>query len=47
MIKSERKQTTIKLDSDVRKELGSVGLYGETLSDIIGRLVKEHKERHD
>jgi hypothetical protein len=35
----------IKIDPEVHKALGEVGLWGESYSDIIMRLIKEHKER--
>jgi predicted CopG family antitoxin len=39
------KKKLMKVDPDVHKALGEVGQWGETYSDIIRRLIKEHKER--
>jgi predicted CopG family antitoxin len=39
------KKKLIKIDPEVHKELNDIGLRGESFSDIIHRLVKEHKEK--
>jgi hypothetical protein len=39
------KKKLLKIDPNVHQALGEVGLWGETYSDIIRRLIKEHKER--
>lgn len=40
----KHKGTMIRIDCDVRQQLGEIGHYGETLSDIIKRLIAEHYE---
>ncbi len=40
-----QKKKLIKIDPEVHKELYEVGLRGESFSDIIHRLIKEHKGR--
>lgn len=37
--------TSIRLDSEVRDMLKDIGKKGETYSDIIKRLVREHNKR--
>jgi predicted CopG family antitoxin len=46
MVKQKRFEgtTTIRITDEVHDELGKVGHWGESLSDIIDRLIKEHYE---
>jgi hypothetical protein len=37
----------VKVSPDTHKELQKLGLKGDTFDDIIRKLIKEHKERHD
>lgn len=39
------KKKLIKINPDVHKALGEVGIWGESYSDIIKRLIKSYKER--
>jgi Putative antitoxin len=41
----EDKKKLIKIDPDVHKALNEVGLRGESFSDIIKRLIEEHRKR--
>ena len=33
--------TTVKIDTDIRDRLAKYGRYGESMSDIIGRILQE------
>ena len=37
---------TITINEDTYRELIKVGVYGESMDDIIKRLIGEHKEKH-
>ncbi len=42
---AEKDKKLIKIDPDVHKALNEVGMRGESFSDIIKRLIEEHKTR--
>jgi predicted CopG family antitoxin len=46
MVKQKRFEgtTTIRITDEVHDKLAQVGRWGESLSDIIDRLIKEHYE---
>lgn len=37
---------TITINEDTHRELVKLGIYGESMDDIIKRLIGEHKEKH-
>jgi Putative antitoxin len=40
------RRKTITINEDTHRELVKLGIYGESIDDIIKRLIGEHKEKH-
>jgi hypothetical protein len=45
MVVPEKDKKMVKLEPHVHNELSKIGFKGESYSQIIERLIKEHKER--
>lgn len=41
-----KKMTTIRIDPEVRDQLGTIGKWGESQSDIVKRLIEFYKAKN-